>query len=65
MLGPRGLPFDNDEVLSEIDDEDLKSDPITQIDMKVYRCNFCIFLSTNVGHIRIFFLVGAPPGILA
>ena len=42
MLGPRGVAFDNDEALdvNDNDDEDLKADPISQIDMKV-----CIVLS--------------------
>jgi hypothetical protein len=35
MLGPKGLAFDNDEMLEDNDDEDLKNDPISQIDMQV------------------------------
>jgi hypothetical protein len=35
MLGPKGMAFDNDDVLSDMDDEDLKSDPISQMDMQV------------------------------
>lgn len=35
MLGPRGANFDSDEIFDEGDDEDLKNDPISQIDMKV------------------------------
>lgn len=35
MLGPRGANFDNDDIFDESDDEDLKSDPISQIDMRV------------------------------
>jgi importin-9 len=35
MIGPRGMGFDNDDVLDDSDDEDLKSDPISQIDMQV------------------------------
>ena len=35
MLGPRGANFDNDDIFDESDDEDLKNDPISQIDMKV------------------------------
>jgi hypothetical protein len=34
MLGPRGANFDNDDIFDESDDEDLKNDPISQIDMK-------------------------------
>ncbi|KAF8844142.1 ARM repeat-containing protein [Paxillus ammoniavirescens] len=30
MLGPRGSNFDNDDMLDESDDEDLKNDPISQ-----------------------------------
>jgi len=37
MLGPKGVAFDNDEVLDENDDEDLKNDPISQMDMAVRR----------------------------
>jgi hypothetical protein len=35
MLGPKGMAFDNDEILEDNDDDDLKSDPISQIDMQV------------------------------
>jgi len=35
MLGPKGMAFDNDEVLDDNDDEDLKNDPISQMDMTV------------------------------
>ena len=35
MLGPKGVAFDNDEVLDDNDDEDLKKDPISQMDMTV------------------------------
>lgn len=35
MLGPKGIPFDNDEVLDDSDDEDLKNDPVSQIDLQV------------------------------
>jgi len=35
MLGPKGVAFDNDEVLDDNDDEDLKNDPISQMDMTV------------------------------
>ena len=42
MLGPRGVAFDNDDALTENDDEDLKSDPVSTMDMRVCfkRC-FC------------------------
>lgn len=35
MLGPKGVAFDNDEVLDDNDDEDLKNDPISRMDMTV------------------------------
>jgi hypothetical protein len=35
MLGPKGMAFDNDEIFEDNDDEDLKNDPISQIDMQV------------------------------
>ena len=35
MLGPRGVAFDNDDILAAHEDEDLKNDPISQIDMQV------------------------------
>lgn len=34
MLGPRGADFDDD-VIDESDDEDLRNDPVSQIDIKV------------------------------
>lgn len=35
MLGHKGMAFDNDEILDDNDDEDLKNDPISQIDLQV------------------------------
>jgi hypothetical protein len=35
LIGPTGMAFDNDDVLEDSDDEDLKSDPISQMDMQV------------------------------
>ena len=35
ISGPGGLPFDNDDLLEAADDEDLKNDPVSQMDMKV------------------------------
>ena len=35
MIGPKGMAFDNDEVLDDNDDEDLKNDPVSQLDMQV------------------------------
>lgn len=37
MLGPKGVAFDNDDLLDVQDDEDLKSDPVSQMDMQVSR----------------------------
>lgn len=34
MLGPRGVAFDNDDVLDIEEDEDLKDDPIWKMDMQ-------------------------------
>ena len=35
MLGPRGVAFDNDDALEDADDEDLKNDPVSTMDMQV------------------------------
>ena len=35
MLGPRGVAFDNDDALDDNDDEDLKNDPVSTMDMRV------------------------------
>ena len=35
MLGPKGMAFDNDDVLDDSDDDDLKNDPVSQMDMQV------------------------------
>lgn len=35
MLGPRGVNLDNDDIFDDNDDEDLKNDPISHIDVKV------------------------------
>ena len=35
MIGPKGMAFDNDDVLNVNDDEDLKNDPVSQMDMQV------------------------------
>ena len=35
MLGPKGVAFDNDDYLDDNDDEDLKNDPVSQMDMQV------------------------------
>jgi len=40
MLGPRGTAFDSDDFPDEFDDEDLKGDPISQMDMTAHLVNF-------------------------
>ncbi|KAJ8590544.1 ARM repeat-containing protein [Rhizopogon salebrosus TDB-379] len=40
MLGPRGVNFDNDDILEETDDEDLRTDVISQIDMQAHLVSF-------------------------
>lgn len=35
LVGPKGLAFDNDDLLDTDDDEDLKDDPISQMNMQV------------------------------
>ncbi|KAF8899297.1 armadillo-type protein [Infundibulicybe gibba] len=40
MIGPKGMAFDNDDVLDESDDEDLKNDPISQMDMQAHLVSF-------------------------
>lgn len=36
LVGPKGMAFDNDDILDDSDDEDLKGDPISQMDMQVW-----------------------------
>ncbi|CAL1694900.1 unnamed protein product [Somion occarium] len=36
LLGPRGAAFDNEEGFDDIDDDDLKADPISQIDLDAH-----------------------------
>lgn len=59
MLGPRGTTFDNDAGL-DIDDDDLKADPVSQIDIKV---------STLAGYpefmLTCYHLVGSHPWLPA
>ncbi|KAL1749221.1 armadillo-type protein [Schizophyllum fasciatum] len=40
MIGPRGVKFDNDDVLDDDDDEDLKNDAISQMDMQSHLVSF-------------------------
>ncbi|KAI5998077.1 armadillo-type protein [Pisolithus albus] len=50
MLGPRGANFDNDDILYESDDEDLKNDPVSRINMKEHLIGFfkeCAAANTN------------------
>ena len=35
LIGVGGLPFDEDDVLANNDDEDLQKDPVSQIDLRV------------------------------
>ncbi|TFY55031.1 hypothetical protein EVJ58_g8505 [Rhodofomes roseus] len=50
LSGPGGLPFDNDDLLEATDDEDLKNDPVSQMDMKAHLLSFfkdCAAHNTN------------------
>ncbi|KAJ2917840.1 hypothetical protein MD484_g2556, partial [Candolleomyces efflorescens] len=40
MLGPKGVAFDNDDYLDDNDDEDLKNDSISQMDMQTHLRTF-------------------------
>lgn len=40
MIGVGGVPFDEDEVLANNDDEDLQKDPVSQIDLRVSGMKF-------------------------
>ncbi|KAG6810962.1 hypothetical protein H0H92_009610 [Tricholoma furcatifolium] len=40
LLGPRGMAFDDDEVLGADDDEDLKNDPVSEMDMQAHLVSF-------------------------
>ena len=35
LIGPKGMAFDNDDILDVSDDEDLKDDPVSKVDMQV------------------------------
>lgn len=57
MLGPKGMAFDNDEILDDNDDEDLKNDPVSQMDMQVsciYQCRPTFWLSITQAHLLSF-----------
>jgi len=50
MIGPRGMAFDNDDVLEGSDDEDLKNDPVSEMDMQAHIVSFfreCAARNTN------------------
>ncbi|KAF8832761.1 hypothetical protein HHX47_DHR1001493 [Lentinula edodes] len=50
LIGPKGMAFDNDDILDDSDDEDLKGDPISQIDMQGHLVSFlreCAARNTN------------------
>ena len=57
MLGPKGIAFDNDDVLDDNDDEDLKNDPVSQMDMQVSFFFAIPTFITNLdqGHLVAFF----------
>ncbi|KAL0951964.1 hypothetical protein HGRIS_008615 [Hohenbuehelia grisea] len=40
MLGPRGMAFDNDDILDDNDDEDLKNDEISTMDLQNHLLTF-------------------------
>jgi len=50
LVGPKGMAFDNDDILDDSDDEDLKGDPISQMDMQGHLVTFfreCAARNTN------------------
>lgn len=55
-LGVGGMPFDEDEVFGNNDDEDLQKDPVSQIDLRV---SASPMLSNGNVFSRIFFFVGS------
>ncbi|KAF7307222.1 ARM repeat-containing protein [Mycena indigotica] len=40
LIGPRGVAFDNDDILEQDDDEDLKKDPVSTMDMQAHLHSF-------------------------
>ena len=49
LIGPKGIPFDSDDVLQDSDDEDMKNDPVSQMDMNVCISSFVSYLLwTNI-----------------
>ncbi|KZT02228.1 ARM repeat-containing protein [Laetiporus sulphureus 93-53] len=50
LSAPTGLPFDNDDTLEASDDDDLKNDPVSQMDMRGHLLTFfreCAAHNTN------------------
>ncbi|KAJ6520160.1 armadillo-type protein [Mycena sanguinolenta] len=50
LIGPKGMAFDNDDVLEEDDDEDLKKDSVSTMDMQAHLLSFfqeCAARNTN------------------
>ena len=42
LIGPRGVAFDNDDLpADDSEDEDIKADPVSQMDMKVCKIQSC------------------------
>ena len=39
LIGPKGVAFDNDELLDTAEDEEFQNDPITQLDLQVRKIN--------------------------
>ncbi|KAJ7292991.1 armadillo-type protein [Mycena rebaudengoi] len=40
LIGPKGMAFDNDDLLEEDDDEDLQKDPVSTMDMQAHLLSF-------------------------
>ncbi|CAK5264338.1 unnamed protein product, partial [Mycena citricolor] len=50
LIGPKGVAFDNDDVLEGDDDEDLQQDPVSTMDMQAHLLSFfreCAARNTN------------------
>ncbi|KAL0068448.1 hypothetical protein AAF712_004526 [Marasmius tenuissimus] len=50
LIGPKGMAFDNDDILDVSDDEDLKDDPVSKVDMQAHLLTFlkeCAARNTN------------------
>ncbi|KAJ7754965.1 armadillo-type protein [Mycena maculata] len=50
LIGPKGMAFDNDDVLEEDDDEDLQKDPVSTMDMQAHLFSFfreCVARNTG------------------